>query len=112
LSQKRHFFAEFFGENIQKIITSVPDDVVEKSPELKPTPFSVKINIGIIFTLETNRRKNFSHFCNFQTSGQIIYGLPNKRKFAQCGHPVCNQPYSFSTDDSMHQAAEKSILVF
>jgi hypothetical protein len=24
LSQKRHFFAEFFGENILKIITSVP----------------------------------------------------------------------------------------
>jgi hypothetical protein len=25
LSQKRLFFAEFFGENIQKIITSVPE---------------------------------------------------------------------------------------
>jgi hypothetical protein len=26
LSQKRQFFAEFFGENISKIITSVPGD--------------------------------------------------------------------------------------
>jgi hypothetical protein len=25
LSQKCHFFTDFFGENIQKIITSVPD---------------------------------------------------------------------------------------
>jgi hypothetical protein len=28
LSQKRQFFAEFFGENILKILTSVPEFVV------------------------------------------------------------------------------------
>jgi hypothetical protein len=27
LSQKRHFFAKIFGENISKIITSVPDQI-------------------------------------------------------------------------------------
>jgi hypothetical protein len=30
LGKKRQFFAKFFGANILKIITSVPDDVVEK----------------------------------------------------------------------------------
>jgi hypothetical protein len=30
LNQKRHFFANFFGENILKIITSVPDGRMQK----------------------------------------------------------------------------------
>jgi hypothetical protein len=40
LSQKRHFFAKFFGENILQIITSVPDGFVKKSPKCSPTNFS------------------------------------------------------------------------
>jgi hypothetical protein len=31
LSQKRHFFAEKFGENIFKIITSVPEEKITTS---------------------------------------------------------------------------------
>jgi hypothetical protein len=34
LSQKRQFFRIFFGENILKIITSVPDEFVKKSPKI------------------------------------------------------------------------------
>jgi hypothetical protein len=34
MSKKRDFFAIFFGENILKIITSVPDELVKKSPKI------------------------------------------------------------------------------
>jgi hypothetical protein len=33
LSQKRHFFAKFFGENILKIVTSVPDALAKEIAE-------------------------------------------------------------------------------
>jgi hypothetical protein len=35
LSQKRQFFAKFFGENILKIITSVPGRITVSVPLLK-----------------------------------------------------------------------------
>jgi hypothetical protein len=38
-SQKRHFFAKFFGENILKIITLVPDAMLSKN-EASGLPYS------------------------------------------------------------------------
>jgi hypothetical protein len=39
LSKNANIFAKFFGENILKIITSVPDDFVKKMPKILPNPF-------------------------------------------------------------------------
>jgi hypothetical protein len=44
LSQKRQFFAKFFGENILKIITLVPDEFAKKITANVAQTIFVKIN--------------------------------------------------------------------
>jgi hypothetical protein len=41
LSQKRHFFAKIFGENILEIITSVPGLVLQRIPTSCEAKYSI-----------------------------------------------------------------------
>jgi hypothetical protein len=59
-----NFFAEIFGENILKIITSVPDEFVKKSPEMLPNPFLSKLVHN--FYHGKTYSKNLGYFCNFK----------------------------------------------
>jgi hypothetical protein len=49
---KTPFFRQCFGQNILKIITSVPDAIVKKWPKMLPNTFFVKITTYGAFTVK------------------------------------------------------------
>jgi hypothetical protein len=60
LSQKRNFFAEFLGENIWKIITSVPDHRVHvvvpwKCRRATEVNFSQRLYLGPILQYDSHK---------------------------------------------------------
>jgi hypothetical protein len=65
LSQKRHFFAEFFGENILKMITSVPDEIVQKIGKNVAQPIFLS---KLMYKLNHEKElpKNVGYFFNFK----------------------------------------------
>jgi hypothetical protein len=60
-SETQIFFAEFFGENILKIITSVPDEFEKKSPKMCSSPFW---SISMHYFYHGKNGQNFGHFYN------------------------------------------------
>jgi hypothetical protein len=58
-----------------------PDAFEKKSPKLKSNQFFVKINTSLLTWKKLS--KYFGYFCNFTKTS------PNRREFAQSGHPAC-----------------------